>query len=133
MKTRLGETHLHGEVIAASNYDRALADPVGGTPDVRQLGGYVALTQDVTEYGIVGFRVSVYDPNADFLETRHDKLEPKVQTVRTLSPLVGLKLPGRARLSFQYDFIRDFLGRDSSGVPTDAKNNQYQVRLQVEL
>jgi hypothetical protein len=58
---------------------------------------------------------------------------PKTQTVKTLSPLVGLVLPERARLLLQYDFIRDYLARDDAGVPSDADNNQWTLRLQVEL
>jgi hypothetical protein len=103
------------------------------TLDARQAGGYVALTQELTRYGVVGFRAAVYDPNADLLETRGAKTLPKTQTVKTFSPLAGLVLPNRARLLFQYDFVRDYLARDSVGVPTDAKNDQWTLRLQVEL
>jgi hypothetical protein len=135
LRTSLGESHLWGEVIAASNYDRGFlaSDPVAAGAAVRQLGGYAAFTQDVTKYGIVGFRVSVYDPNADVFETRHGTLEPRAQTVRTLSPMFGLNLPGRARFVFEYDFVHDYLGRDAAGVPTDAKNDVYIGRLQVDL
>ena len=31
------------------------------------------------------------------------------------------------------DFVRDYLGRDALGVPTDAENDQWTVRLQVQL
>jgi hypothetical protein len=51
----------------------------------------------------------------------------------TLSPIVGLVLPQRARLSLQYDIIDDHLGRNALGVPDDAKNNQFTARLQVDL
>jgi hypothetical protein len=33
----------------------------------------------------------------------------------------------------QYDFVRDYLARDAVGVPTDADNDQWTLRLQVEL
>jgi hypothetical protein len=134
-RTQLGETHVRGEVIAASNYDRGflVSDPGDSNIDVRQLGGYVALTQELTRYGFAGFRYSMYDPNSDFLDSRRGRAEPRTQTVHTLSPMVALRLPDRARLSFQYDFIRDHLARDVSGVPTDAKNDQWTVRLQVDL
>jgi len=29
--------------------------------------------------------------------------------------------------------VRDYLAKDARGVPTDAKNNQLTLRLQVEL
>jgi hypothetical protein len=134
-RTRLGETHLRGEVIAASNYDRGflVSDPGDSNIDIRQLGGYVALTQELTRYAFVGFRYSTYDPNSDFLDSQRGRVEPKNLTVQTLSPMVAVRLPDVARLSFQYDFIRDHLARDAAGVPTDAKNDQWTVRLQVDL
>lgn len=135
LQTSLGRTRLAAEAFVASNYDRGFApsDPVQTTLDARQAGGYVALTQELTRYGVVGFRAAIYDPNADVLETRAAKTLPKTQTVKTFSPLAGLVLPNRARLLLQYDFVRDYLARDPVGVPTDAKNDQWTVRLQVEL
>jgi len=135
LQTRFGRSRLYGEAFVASNYDRGFApsDPVTTRLDARQAGGFLAVTQDVTRYGVVGFRASYYDPNSDIIEVRGGRTLPKTQSVKTLSPLVGLVLPGRARLVFQYDFIRDYLARDSVGVPTDADNNQWTLRLQVEL
>jgi hypothetical protein len=100
---------------------------------VREAGAYAAFLQDVTKYGLVGFRGGFYDPNMDTTETRQGRLLPLSQTVWTLSPLVGLTLRGVAKLLFQYDFVLDKLGRDSRGVPANAENNQATVRLQVEL
>ena len=47
--------------------------------------------------------------------------------------MIGVRLPKRARLFFQYDFVHDYLGRDARGVPTDAKNDTWTGRLQVDL
>jgi hypothetical protein len=135
VKTLLGRTRVYGEAYIASNLDRAvlIADPGPRGPDVRHLGGYAALVQDVTQYAFAGFRASIYDPNSDAFDSRRGKLVPKSQTIRTFSPVAGARLPNRASLSFQYDFIRDSLAKDGTGVPTDAKNNQWTLRLQVEL
>ena len=135
LATKLGRTHLYGEAFVASNYDRGFtpSDPVTTGVDARQAGGYVALTHELRRYGMFGFRAAIYDPNSDLIETRGGKTLPKVQTVKTFSPLVGVVLPGRARLLLQYDFIRDYLARDEVGVPTDADNDQLTLRLQVEL
>lgn len=135
LTTPIGVTKLYGEAYLASNYDRALyiADPVQGGTDVREAGGYLALVQGITPYGVVGLRYSVYDPNSDFFDQRQGKLIPASARVTTISPLVGVQLPGSARLLFQYDVTRDKLARDSVGVPTDAKNNLATLRLQVEL
>ena len=138
IETSLGDTRVYGEIYASKNYDRGflISDPfssAGGGSDVRQLGGYAAITQDVTPYGVAGFRYSVYDPNADVFEQRRGNFQPRTQTVRTLSPVVGLALPKRARLLFEYDFVRDYLGRTANGTPTDAKNDTWTVRLQGNL
>ncbi len=133
--TGLGMTRLYGEAFVASNYDRgfAAADPVAIGQDVRHTGFYAALVQDVTEYAFVGFRAALYDPNADVLEDRRGRLLPHEQSVWTFSPLVAFVLKDRARVSAQYDFVRDHLGRDDRGVPKDVKNDQFTARLQVDL
>jgi hypothetical protein len=135
LSSPLGRSRLTAEAFVATNYDRGFmpSDPVNTTLDARQAGGVVALTQELTRYGVVGFRAAIYDPNADIIETRGGKILPKTQTVKTFSPLAGLVLPNRARLLFQYDFVRDYLARDARGVPTDADNDQWTLRLQVEL
>ena len=135
LTTPLGRTIAYGEAFVASNYDRAYvpADPAVSNINVREAGGYVALAQELTKYGLVAVRASIYDPNSDVIETRAQQTVPKTQTVKTFSALGALSLPGRARLSFQYDFIKDYLARDLQGVPTDADNNRWTLRLGVDL
>ncbi len=135
LQTKFGATRLAVEGFVASNLDRAylIADPIVAGNDVREAGGYIALVQDVTRYGQVGFRASYYDPNSDFFENRQGRQVPTSLAVTTLSPMLALRIPETARLSAQYDIVRDSLGKDDRGVPTDAKNNQFTLRLQVEL
>ena len=135
LRTKFGATRLLAEGFLASNLDRAymIADPGLGNNDIREAGGHIALLQDVTRWGQVGFRASYYDPNSDFFSDVRGRQIPTSVAVTTLSPMVALLLPGRARLSFQYDFVSDSLAKDGQGVPTDAKNNQLTLRLQVEL
>lgn len=133
--TPIGSSRLYGEVYVASNHDRGLlvSDPVVTGVDVRQWGGYLALSQDITEYAIVALRAELYNPNADFFDQRRGEFVPTNQRIVTLSPAIGLILPRRARLLGQYDFVDDHLARNLLGVPTDARNNQWTLRLQVEL
>ncbi len=137
--SKAGWSRLYGEVTLASNLDRGLfvADPYAlsnsSRTDTRELGYYLAFVQEVTAYGLVGFRTDFYDGNSDFVERRRGQVVPANQSLRTYSPLVGLVLPERARLIFQYDIIRDSLARDSRGAPTDLRNNQWTLRLQVGI
>ncbi|AKT40097.1 uncharacterized protein CMC5_042500 [Chondromyces crocatus] len=135
LRTPLGEAMLYGEAGVAQNLDRGLypADPITAGVDVRHFFYYGAFVQEITRFGIAGFRVDHYNPNADFLDPRGGKLVPTAQGITTLSPVAGLVLPNRARLLFQYDAILDALARDARGVPTDLKNDRWTLRLQVEL
>lgn len=136
LKTPLGETMLYGEMVTAKNLDRGffVADPIAPPGvELREFGWYVGIVQPITEYGVIGFRAEYYDPNADSSEQRAAKILPVKNSVRTYSPLVGLTLPGRARLMFQYDIIRDHLARNVEGVPTNLKNDAWTLRLQVQL
>lgn len=131
----IGTSTLYGELVVATNLDRGLfiADPILDHRDLREFGWYVAFVQEIYRYAVVGIRVDYYDPNADLFESRAGNLLPSSQRIRTISPLIGAVLPGRARLLLQRDIIADYLARDSLGVPTDYANNQWTLRLQVEL
>ena len=133
LRTGLGQSLLYGEVTLAENLDRGLfiADPAAQGGDTREFAAYIALLQEVTQYGHVGYRFDVYDGNSDYTESRRGEIRPESRSVRTYSPVIGLVLPDVGRLVFQYDFIDDSLGRDERGVPTDLRNDQWTVRLQV--
>lgn len=133
--TDLGATRLFGEIILAQNLDRNLFqnDPEVTGLDARQFGYYVGLVQDLGRYAFAGFRYDSYDPNANSFDLRGGRLLPASQRVETFSPVVGVVLPERARLSFEYDFVKDHLARDDSGVPADRRNDAWTLRLQVEI
>jgi hypothetical protein len=136
LTTPLGLTRLATEVTVASNLDRGLfvADPIANNNlDVRQLGVYASIVQDLWAWGIVGFRFDLYNPNADLRDARAGQLLPASQTITTLSPIVGARVGERTRFVVQYDHIIDNLARDQLGVPTDLKNDQVTARLQVDL
>jgi hypothetical protein len=130
-----GVLKVYGEFVLASNMDRGLyvADPITSGIDQRELGYYVGFLQEITPYAVVGFRYDSYDPNSNAFDSRGGQLIPYNQTVTAASPLVGLTLPDRARLVFQYDFNRNALARDALGVPTNLKSNSWTLRLQVQL
>jgi hypothetical protein len=109
------------------------ADPVQTSTDQRELGFYAALIQELGPYAVAGFRYDYYDPNSNAFDTRQGLLLPRQLVVKTASPLIGLVLPDRARLVFQYDIVRNELARTAQGLPTDLKANVWTLRLQVQL
>lgn len=133
-QSALGVSRFNAEAFVASNMDRGLlpSDPVTSGADARQTGLTLSLLQQITNYGVIGFRGAFYDPNSDLFEARAGVFHLTNQTFWALSPVLGLTLD-HGRLLAQYDFVFDNLGRDDRGVPTDASNNQLTVRLQVDL
>jgi hypothetical protein len=135
VRTPIGRGLLYGEAYVATNYDRGLlvADPVTTGVSLREVGWYVAYVQEVTRWGLVGLRVDAYNPNGDSTAQRGALLLPVDQTITTWSPLVGLVLPDHARLVFEYDRILNQSGLSAGGVPTQLAEDQWALRLQVEM
>ncbi len=131
-RTKAGITRVYGEALLSSNLDRALyvADPTFSQRDKREFSWYVAAIQDVTEYGFVGARYDVYDPDSDITDTRRGTLYARDVSIKTLSPIVGVRWPGVARLTFEYDWVKDSLARDKRGLPVDLANNGWTLRAQ---
>jgi hypothetical protein len=134
-RSPLGVTKVYGEFLLGSNMDRNVyfADPILAAVDQRELGFYAGVIQELGPYAVAGFRYDLYDPNSNLFDKRQGLLVPYSEAVKTASPLVGLALPDRARLVFQYDFVHNALARTAQGVPTDLKANVWTVRLQVQL
>jgi hypothetical protein len=130
-----GVLKVYGEFMLGSNMDRGqyVADPILTGLDQRELGFYVGGLQEVTRYGMVGFRYDYYDPNSNAFDTRGGRLYPYSQAIQTSSILGGLAIPDRARLVIQYDLVRNHLARDALGLPKNFPANAFTVRLQVQL
>lgn len=135
LRTPFGRGLLYGEAYVASNFDRGLfvADPVATGINLREVGWYVAYVQEVMRYGLVGLRVDSYNPNGDATMQLGASVLPVDQTITTWSPLVGVVLPDHARLVFEYDHILNHQGLSPEGVPAALPEDQWAVRLQVEL
>jgi hypothetical protein len=135
LKTKAGLSRLYGEITLANNLDRAfyVADPIARGGDLRELNWYVALIQDLTQWGFVGLRVDRYDPNSDVTDTRRGQQIPSDASITTVSPILGGRWPGYGRVTFEYDAVRDKLARDVRGVPGDLKNDQWTLRFQGEF
>jgi hypothetical protein len=135
IRSRLGWTRVAAEVAVASNLDRGLfvADPIVAGGDVRHLGAYALVTQELGPRAFAGARVDYYDPNLDAFDARAGMLLPRDETITTLSALAGARLPRNVRLSVQLDLVVDSLARDGQGVPADLANNRVTARLHVDL
>jgi hypothetical protein len=135
LRTPIGRGLLYGEAYVGSNFDRGLfvADPVETGVNLREVGWYVAYVQEITKYGLIGLRVDSYNPNGDSTTQLGANILPRDQTITTWSPLVGLVLPDRARLVFEYDHILNNEGVSPQGVPTSLPQDQWALRLQVEM
>ncbi|MEQ1505655.1 MAG: hypothetical protein ABMB14_25705 [Myxococcota bacterium] len=134
-ETGLGSTRLAGEATVAANLDRGyyVADPVATGYTLRELTWYGSALQDLTEHGLVGFRVDRYQPTFDQTDYRRGKYLPVDASVLTLSPLAGVRLPDRAALNLQYDYVVDLLGVDGRGEPIDLPNDRWTLTGQVEF
>jgi hypothetical protein len=130
-----GVLKVYGEFILGSNMDRGqfFANPVLTTIDQRELGFYVGALQEITPYGVVGFRYDYYDPNSNAFDKRGGQLVPFSEAIHTSALLAGLAIPDRARLVFEYDVVRNGLARNAVGVPANFPSNNWTLRLQVQL
>jgi len=132
--TPIGLLRTGAEAYIASNMDRGVlpSDPVALGGDAVALGGSLYLTSQIGDYVLVGVRGAYYDPNTNLIEQRAGTFHLQEQSFFELSPSLAVMLES-VRLSAQYDWLFDHLGRDSTGVPTDARNDRFTVRLQVDL
>jgi hypothetical protein len=136
LHSRLGDTALNAALYIGDNMDRGLyvSDPVLLGRDTRHIGYLLQATQEIGSFFVVGFRTDYYNPDSDSSDFQNAKpVQPNDRSIHTYSPLIGLRYERRARLVFQYDFVRDKLGRDQAGIPTDLANNRASLRLQVSL
>jgi hypothetical protein len=129
---KLGTTVLYGELYLAQDMDRGLvpADPYGPlSRDMRELGGYVALTQEIGPHAAVGIRYDYYDPDRDSADPARP-LVPTSFSVQTVS-VVGAAILGPVRLTAEYDRNANHSGRDSAGNPQNLDSDTVIVRGQV--
>jgi hypothetical protein len=132
---RLGDLTLYGELVWAANLDRALqvSDPVAVGRDQRQLGWYVAATQELTPYAMVGVRYDTYNPDRDSNVRSAGTPVPLDSSYSTLSVTGAVRLPGYARLSMEYQHNTNPLGRTVEGAPTTLADDLFMLRGQVQF
>jgi hypothetical protein len=129
----VGELAIYGEVAWAQNLDRAIypADPVAAGRNLRELGWYVAVTQQLTRWAAVGVRYDRYDPDADRTEKIAAQIVPRDLTLSTLSLTAAAMYAPYVRLTFEYDHNTNALARAPSGAPATLGAEQATFRAQV--
>jgi hypothetical protein len=126
---------LGGELVWASNLDRAtyISDPVAVGRDQRQLGWYVAATQELGRYAIFGLRYDTYNPDRDANVLAAGTPVPLDSSYSTLAISGAARLPGYARLTLEYQHNWNPLGRTLNGAPTTLADDLFMLRGQVEF
>jgi hypothetical protein len=132
---RLGALTLSGEILWAANLDRGLlpADPVAIGRPLRELGGYVALTQELSPYAAIGVRYDRYNPDVDARQQAGAEPVPLDSSFSTLAVAVALRYPPWGRLTIEYDHNTNALGRTLSGVATTLGSDALTLRAQVSF
>jgi hypothetical protein len=131
----LGELTVYGEIVAGNNIDRALqiADPIVKARDLRELGFYIAVTQEITQWAMVGIRYDRYDPDRDSNDLRGGVQVPLDATYSTLAIAAAGRFAGYGRLVLEYDHNTNPLGRRADGTPTTLQSDALTLRAQVQF
>ena len=128
----VGDLALRAEIVHAKNLDRATftADPVARSHDLRERGWYVAVTQEITRWALVGVRYDTFDPDADARDQRPFALVPRDSSLSTWAFMATLRWK-KARLVAEYDHRKNSLGRDVTGAPTTLADDAFTLRAVV--
>ena len=131
----IGTTTVYGEVYVAQNLDRGLvpADPFGPLGrDLREIGWYGALTQEIGSVAALGVRYDFYNPDRDSTNPLLGKLVPESFTYHSWAFTGALQSP-LGRLIAEFDLNRNHLGRSASGEPSNLKDNAFTLRGEVKF
>jgi hypothetical protein len=130
----LGALELRGEVYVATNLDRGIvpADPVASSHDLRELGYYAQVLQELSKRVQVGVRYDHYDPDADTTDTQSGVLVPSISAFSSTAIAAALRFEN-GRLVLEYDVNRNHLGRAADGTPGNLRDNALLVRAEVKF
>ena len=129
---RLGQGSAFAEVTIAQNLDRGVeyADPITAGRNLRELGGYIGVVQNLGSVMMVGARYDRYQPDRDrngVLGANRVIVNP---TYSTMSMLLAARIGGM-RFTAQYDRERNPLGRADDGSVTTRADDRFTVRAQA--
>jgi hypothetical protein len=124
-----------GELVWAKNLDRALvpSDPIALGRDLRALGWYAALTQQLTRYAAVGVRYDRYNPDLDALDSRAGQVLARDLSFSTLAVTAAFVYRPVLRIIAEYDHNTNALGRDATGAPANLASDAFIMRGEVSF
>jgi len=130
----LGDLQVRGELVRSTNLDRGMfvSDPVVATRDLRQIGWYVGVSQELTRWALVGVRYDTYNPDSDASEQEPFALVPRDASMSAWS----FNATARAwivRLVAQYDHRQNKLGRDAAGRPASLDDDAFTLRAEARF
>jgi len=130
---RVGPLTAYGEVTWATNLDRAVyvADPIATGRDLRELGWYVAVMQQLGRWCAVGVRFDRYDPDADARQQVGANLVPRDKTFSTIGVVAAAMVQPYGRLSIEWDHSWNALAVDVTGAPATLGGDVVTLRGQV--
>lgn len=138
----LGAASAFLEGYLAENLDRGIlpADPYALVStsygpvarNMREIGWYLGLTQDLGAHATVGVRYDYYNPDRDSADRVLGAQVPSSFSYHTWALAAALRAPA-GRLIAEVDLNRNHLGRDASGAPTNLRDNAFLIRGEVKF
>jgi hypothetical protein len=130
----LGNGALEFEGAIATNLDRGViyADPIVASRNLRELGYSIDVVQDLGKHAFAGIRYDYYNADRDASEPVGISIVQTKQVFQTWGFLAAARWD-TARLSLEYDRVRNPLGLSDNGLPTSEKADRLTVRGQVEF
>jgi hypothetical protein len=127
-----GEAFFEGAI--ATNLDRGVyyADPIANARDLRELGWTAGVLQRLGDNALAGVRYDTYDADRDASNQLGVNLVGTHRVFSTWAFLAAAQR-GTARLSAEFDRVRNPFGRSDSGMPITRSDDRFVLRLQAEF
>jgi hypothetical protein len=127
-----GVAQLEGAI--ATNLDRGViyADPINASRNLRELGFSADVVQDLGPHAQAGVRYDYYDGDRDANEVAGTTVVQTRQIFQTWGFMAAARWD-TARLSIEYDRVRNPLGRADNGLPATEQADRLTIRGQVEF
>lgn len=130
---RVGQLMIYAELVKGTNLDRSLvvADPIAAGRDLDELGYYIAATQELTSWAMVGVRWDEYLPDRGMPTVAGSTATPMPYRFSTFAVTAAARYARYARLAFEYDYNRTALRDPGTGVSNTKVDHLLGVRAEL--